>query len=48
MAFKDAALEHRRETWMRPDAHNFVRPDWRRFVAPGSDAAEVFERYERK
>lgn len=34
--------------WMRPDAHRFVRPDWRRHVKPGSDAADVFTRYERK
>lgn len=33
---------------MRPDAHHFVRPDWRRHVKPGSDAAVVFEIYEAK
>ena len=33
---------------MRPDAHHFVRPDWRRHVKPGSDLASVFELYERK
>ena len=33
---------------MRPGAHRFVRPDWRRFVVPGSDAAAVFEVYEQK
>ena len=39
---------HQLKRWMRPDAHLFVRPDWRRYVAPGSDAAAVFELYERK
>jgi hypothetical protein len=34
--------------WTRPDAFNFVRPDWRRHVKAGSDAADVFTRYERK
>lgn len=33
---------------MRPDAHRFIRPDWRRFVASGSEAAALLERYERK
>ena len=47
-AIKNAYLEHQIKRWMRPDAHRFVRPDWRRYVAPGSDAAAVFELYERK
>jgi hypothetical protein len=34
--------------WARPDAHHFVRSDWRRSVAPGSDAAAVFDIYEQK
>lgn len=34
--------------WMRPDAANFVRPDWRRHVKAGSEAATTLERYERK
>lgn len=33
---------------MRHDAHRFIRRDWRRFVAPRSEAAALFERYERK
>ena len=46
--FRDAALAHELKRWMRPDAHNFMRPDWRRYVAPGSEAASVFEIYEQK
>jgi hypothetical protein len=46
--FKDAARERELKRWMRPDAHNFVRPDWRRYVAPGSEAAAVFKVYEQK
>jgi hypothetical protein len=45
---KREALEREIRRWARPDAHLFVRPDWRRFVKPGSDAAMVFEIYERK
>ena len=33
---------------MRADAHLFVRPDWRRYVAVGSEADSLFELYERK
>ena len=46
--FKSAYLEHELKRWMRPDAHHFVRPDWRRCVKPGSELASVFELYERK
>jgi hypothetical protein len=46
--FKDAALERELMRWMRPDARNFVRANWRRFVTSGSDAAAVFEIYEQK
>ncbi len=46
--FKDAVLQHELKRWMRPDAHRFVRTDWRRYVAPGSDAAAVFGLYEQK
>jgi hypothetical protein len=46
--FKDAALERELKRWMRSDAGNFLRPDWRRFVKPGSDAAAVFGVYEQK
>jgi len=28
---------------MRHDAWRFIRPDWRRFVTPGSEAAALFE-----
>ncbi|MBI3704553.1 MAG: hypothetical protein HY244_12085 [Rhizobiales bacterium] len=33
---------------MAPNAHRFVRPDWRRFVQPGSDLWAVCELYESK
>lgn len=41
-------LEREMKRWARPDAHLFVRPDWRRYVKPGSDAAKVFGLYEQK
>ena len=34
--------------WTRPDAHCFIRPDWRRFVKPGYADQFPFSRYERK
>jgi hypothetical protein len=40
--------DHELKRWMRPDAYRFMRPDWRRFVKPGSEAATLFEKYERK
>jgi len=43
-----AALEHELRRWMRPDAHRFVSPTWRRVVQPGSEAAAVFRLYEAK
>lgn len=45
---KREALEREIRRWARPNAHLFARPDWRRFVKPGSDAAMVFEIYEQK
>lgn len=39
---------HQQKRWMRHDAWRFIRPDWRRFVKSGSEAAAHFERYERK
>jgi hypothetical protein len=47
-AFKNAYLENELKRWMRPDAHRFIRSDWRRFVKPGSDLWSVYELYERK
>lgn len=47
-AIKAEYLEREIKRWGRPDAHLFVRPDWRRFVKPESDAAKVFEFYEQK
>ncbi|MBI3704551.1 MAG: hypothetical protein HY244_12075 [Rhizobiales bacterium] len=39
---------HQLQRWMAPNAHRFVRPDWRRFVQPGSDLWSVYELCERK
>lgn len=45
----DAAyLAHQRKRWMRPNAHLFIRPDWRRFVRPGDRDSHPFALYERK
>jgi hypothetical protein len=41
-------LERALTRWARPDARNFVRPDWRHSVKPESDAASVFDIYQRK
>jgi hypothetical protein len=46
--FNSAYLEHQLKRWMRPDAHNFIHPDWRRDVKPGSELWALYERYERK
>lgn len=46
--FKPEYLERELKRWARPDAHRFVKSDWRRFVKPKSDAAMVFGLYERK
>jgi hypothetical protein len=46
--FKADDLAREMKRWAWPDARHFVRPDWRRFVKPGSDAAAAFEIYERK
>lgn len=43
-----AALEHEFKRWMRPDAHRFIRSDWRRFVAPGSELWALYELIEYK
>jgi hypothetical protein len=43
-----AALERELLRGMRPDAHRFIRPDWRRQVKPGSDLWSLYERFERK
>lgn len=45
---KSAYLEHQLKRWMRPDAHLFVRPDWRRHVRPGFEDDLPFALYERK
>ena len=42
-----AYLARQLERWTRPDAHLFVRPDWRRFVPRDADV-HPFALYERK
>lgn len=45
----DAAYQaHQRKRWMRPNAHLFIRPDWRRFVRPAHREDHLFAQYERK
>jgi hypothetical protein len=46
--FKDAYTEHQLKRWMRPDAHHFVRPDWRRLLRPGYESDFPLKIYERK
>jgi hypothetical protein len=46
--FKNAEMEQQRRRWMRPNAHLFIRPDWRRYVRPGFEHDFAFELYERK
>lgn len=43
-----AYLEHERKRFTRLDAHRFLRPDWRRFVVPGSELAAYYESIEQK
>ena len=47
-AFKNAYIEHQIKRWMAPNAHHFMRSDWRRYVKPGSDLWSVYEFYEGK
>lgn len=48
MPVHPAYLEHQLRRCMRPDAHSFVRPDWRRHVRPGFADDHPFALYERK
>ena len=49
MAFRDDIYTQRQlERWTRPDAHHFVRADWRRSASSTSNLAAVFGLYERK
>jgi hypothetical protein len=43
-----AYLAHQRKRWMPPNAHLFIRPDWRRFVRPADRDDHPFALYERK
>ena len=45
---KAAYLERELMRGQPANAFRFVRPDWRRFVKPGSDAWLLYELYERK
>jgi hypothetical protein len=45
---KAAYLERELTRGMRPDAYRFIRPDWRRCVAPNSDLGAVLKRFEQK
>lgn len=44
----DTSTQHQLKRWTLPDAHRFVRADWRRFVRPGHERELPFELYERK
>jgi hypothetical protein len=44
----DSFTQHQLQRWMRPDAHHFVRADWRRHVRPGHERDLPFALYERK
>ena len=49
MAFRnDTFTQHQLKRWTRPDAHHFVRADWRRQVRPGFEGDHPFALYERK
>lgn len=41
-------LAHQLQYSLRPNAHLFVRPDWRRYVQPGSELAAYYESIEQK
>ena len=45
---KSEWLEHQLKCWIRPDAHRFVRADWRRYLRPGFAREHSFALYERK
>lgn len=45
---KNAFVERELSRWMHPDASNFVRPDWRRYVYEDSELAAVLVLYEQK
>jgi hypothetical protein len=47
-AVNAAYLERQLKRWMRPDAFQFVRADWRMFARPGTEDDYPFALYERK
>ena len=44
----DAFAERELLRWMRPDAHRFLRRDWRRQVKAGADIVPALALYEQK
>lgn len=48
MAISDDNISQRQlARWMRPDAHRFLRSDWRRFWKPGQENEPLYRYYER-
>lgn len=45
---KPEAIAYELKRWMRPDAHLFIRPDWRKFVPQALQAVHPFALYENK
>jgi hypothetical protein len=43
---KQAVLDYELKRWMRPDAHRFLHPDWRRFWNAGHEDDPVYRFYE--
>jgi hypothetical protein len=43
---KPAYAEEQLRRWMRPDAHRFLRPDWRRFWGSGREGDPLYKFYE--
>ncbi|MEA2991925.1 MAG: hypothetical protein QOD40_845 [Alphaproteobacteria bacterium] len=44
--FNDAQTEAQLKRWMRPDAHRYIRPDWRRFWNAGHENDPLYRFYE--
>jgi hypothetical protein len=42
----DPQTEHQLQRWMRPDAHRYIRPDWRRFWNAGHENDPLYRFYE--
>ena len=46
--FRSAYEEQQHRRFMRPNAHLFIRSDWRRYVSSGHEGELLFSLYERK